>query len=886
MTNRTNSQAGCVSRRDFLAASVSAPALAASAPPAAPGAAERSTLLGVDHRKLVSRADLHYDQPVARSEEGLPVGNGRMGSLVWTTPSALKFQINRVDVFANNSATNSFPERNSDYCGGCGFVDIDFVDFGENAFPSEATSQHLSLYDGAMAVKGAGVAARVFAWPERDVIVVEVNDQRQRPATVNVNLRTLRYLGQPVPARSGAPADANATVVRTRNHTALSRLRIQEDRILLAQEFREGEYYCGSAAAVGVVGRKAKAQVAHQTEVRLALEPGQGAFTVLIASAASFDPQEDVAAAALNHLEAAAAKGRDELAQASREWWHEFWSRAFVHLHSAEGTADYIEQHYTYFLYVMASSSRGKFPPKFNGMLWSTGGDLRTWGAQYWWANQSCYYEALPATNRLELMDPTFHQYTGMYEACALAARQQWGSQGIWIPETVWFDGLARLPEDIAAEMRDLYLLRKPWDQRSARFTEYAETKHPHSSRWNWKQGERWVDGRFTYADKGAGPFGHVTHIFATGAKIAYLYWQRYEYTLDQEWLRNRAYPMLRGVAEFYRNFPNLKKGSDGKYHIHHVNSNEPLWGGRDTDEEISAMRAILPVVIRASEILNLDAAMRPIWREFLDNLAPLPTSDHPDLLRPADASRPRTWVKGLPPAAHGTPQGLPDPNTLPMFYFDLCNLEAEDPEVLKTANATFQAYFRSGIDSKTGVGILSKLAIAASILGRSNDVKSLIANQIRTSGVLANRLTLREGPQTMDAERLGRAAQALELALLQSAPAGPGQDPVLRVFPAWPKEWDAAYTLRARGAFLVSSSMRQGRLEFVEVTAENGGQCRLRNPWDEGEVTLYRDGRKSEEIRGSLLKFETAKGETVVAVLKGSSPDQFKRVVPGALGQ
>ena len=41
-----------------------------------------SNLLQVDYRELVSRADLTYDTPVARSEEGMPVGNGRMGSLV------------------------------------------------------------------------------------------------------------------------------------------------------------------------------------------------------------------------------------------------------------------------------------------------------------------------------------------------------------------------------------------------------------------------------------------------------------------------------------------------------------------------------------------------------------------------------------------------------------------------------------------------------------------------------------------------------------------------------------------------------------------------------------------------------------------------------------
>ena len=105
----------------------------------------------------------------------------------------------------------------------------------------------------------------------------------------------------------------------------------------------------------------------------------------------------------------------------------------------------------------MASSSRGKFPPKFNGMIWNTGGDLRTWGAQHWFANRA----AITRRSRhrpLELMDPVFDMYTGMHEASAVAARQQWGSQGIYIPETTYFDGLEKLPDDIAAEMRELYL--------------------------------------------------------------------------------------------------------------------------------------------------------------------------------------------------------------------------------------------------------------------------------------------------------------------------------------------------------------------------------------------------------------------------------------------
>src|SRR6202044_2372202 len=99
--------------------------------------------------------------------------------------------------------------------------------------------------------------------------------------------------------------------------------------------------------------------------------------------------------------------------------------------------------------------------------------------------------------------------------------------------------------------------------------------------------------------ERGFGPYGAVNHIFGTTAKVAYLYWRRYEFTLDSDWLRIRAYPMLKGAAEFYRNHPNVKKGDDGKYHIQWANSNEGVYGARDTDEDLSAMRGVFAAVLR-----------------------------------------------------------------------------------------------------------------------------------------------------------------------------------------------------------------------------------------------------------------------------------------------
>src|SRR6187431_1556334 len=76
-------------------------------------------------RARISRSDLHYDAPAPRSEEGQPLGNGRMGTLVWTTPQALRFQINRDDIYPMSSRSASFFERHGDYCGGAAFLDVD-----------------------------------------------------------------------------------------------------------------------------------------------------------------------------------------------------------------------------------------------------------------------------------------------------------------------------------------------------------------------------------------------------------------------------------------------------------------------------------------------------------------------------------------------------------------------------------------------------------------------------------------------------------------------------------------------------------------------------------------------------------------------------------------
>ncbi len=182
-----------------------------------------------------------------------------------------------------------------------------------------------------------------------------------------------------------------------------------------------------------------------------------------------------------------------------------------------------------------------------------------------------------------------------------------------------------------------------------------------------------------------------------------------------------------------FRHFPNVKKEEDGKYHITNVNCYEILQGGRDTMEEIAAMKGILPVVIRASEILNVDAEMRPLWREFLEHLALFPRNDHPDAFFPRGPKEPIRWTLSLKPVWRGSRSGHYYTESLvPSVDFGLCTLESPDRAMMEIANATFESYFPDGIDEKTRIGEFSRLPIAAARLGRSADIRELIPIQLR----------------------------------------------------------------------------------------------------------------------------------------------------------
>jgi hypothetical protein len=87
----------------------------------------------------------------------------------------------------------------------------------------------------------------------------------------------------------------------------------------------------------------------------------------------------------------------------------------------------------------------------------------------------------------------------------------------------------------------------------------------------------------------------------------------------------------------------------------------------------------------------------------------------------------------------------------------------------------------------------------------------------------------------------------------------------VIRLFPDWPKDRPASFgTLRAYGAFLVSSSIANGHVGKVTIRSEKGRDCALANPWPGKKIVLSRNGHRAETLSGAEVTFHTASDEEI----------------------
>ena len=783
----------------------------------------------MDTGSWASTADLNLRGIERIPDAGIPIGNGKMGSLVWFSSRELHMQINRCDLFANDSTSMSFPVSDTDFSASCGRLDIDF---GENVFGPD-TVQHLSAYDGVLKVCAGDITLWLRAVMDQDAFLMKIRDERKGAHDIEVCLRTMREGCPYIPGKRAFQVDHPAlhpdrkdTYCVNGAHMSKSTLRLGTDSLVLMQSFDEEPYHAQSVMEVVSVNAACETWFRNDNESRMKFARPVEEIRLCIASG-------------LNEVDYR-GEDFDRHAQQSADWWHEFWKRAPKMRTYGNADADTVCANLAYFLYIMACTSRGPYMPRYGGLLFYTGGDYRLWGAEFWWHNQQTYYHALTNLGADELTDSMFRQFWNNRENYAACAREQWGTKGIFIPETCWFDGPSPLEEEIAVEMRELYTNKKPWNERSSRFEAYASHKNVFESRWNWQCGANRM--------LPSAPYCYVNHIFSSTAKVAYMYWLRYRISGDEQWLRDRAYPMLRDCAEMYRNLPFLDRDEAGTIHIRRVNNHENLWDSDDTISELAGMHGVLPLAIRASEVLNVDPELRTEWKEMRAHLAPILTNRAPDAL-PDEEEVKRVLGEDIPEAWHSgadhSQKGLAEfyHNVDPINLYEI--VAAKDERICNLAKSTYQLSKKVHLAD----GLLPKaLDPFTAAIGKMNDselLKEYLPMLLReigaqhgcepqaaaNSNVLDNRLDLREGPNCPAAQRLGESSLSMQFALCQLVPDENGGDTVLHLFEGLPDGWNAEIELPAGDGWRVFAEKRDGRVTHMTLKPGKHSSIRILNP-------------------------------------------------------
>jgi hypothetical protein len=77
-----------------------------------------------------------------------------------------------------------------------------------------------------------------------------------------------------------------------------------------------------------------------------------------------------------------------------------------------------------------------------------------------------------------------------------------------------------------------------------------------------------------------------------------------------------------------------------------------------------------------------------------------------------------------------------------------------------------------------------------------------------------------------------------------------------------------------------VTSSLGRGEVEFSEIKSQAGEKCRIKNPWPDRPVTLYRNGKPAADPSGALPEFETEKNEVIILAPKATPLSAIRRAV------
>jgi alpha-L-fucosidase 2 len=303
-----------------------------------------------------------------------------------------------------------------------------------------------------------------------------------------------------------------------------------------------------------------------------------------------------------------------------------------------------------------------------------------------------------------------------------------------------------------------------------------------------------------------------------------------------------KVYPFVKEVVEFWEDYLKFK---EGRYVIIGDAIHEGSGKNVNPILTLGLLRNTFDLVLDMSRELNVDAGRREKWRHILDHLSGWATQEKNGKTVFRYTEEGTAWwgdnTLGIQHIYPGNAIGLASDQK----WIEVSHNTIEVMQRWLDFNGTnsiFPAAVRVGYAPQV---ILEKLREYATHTYPNGF-------QLDNPHGIENYSTV---PNTIN-----------EMLCMSHIPAGsnPGGQ-LLRVFAVWPRDIDAKFVdIRAWGAFLVSSVLRDGEVQFVKLYSERGRDCAMVNPWPDKKVAVYREGKITQTLSGNRFTIKTNKDETL----------------------